>query len=44
MNTIKTMIQSNVRVLAIEAERTVVFDRSEMIRLADENDIAIICE
>ena len=42
--TIETMIRCNVRALAIEAQRTVVFDRSEMIRMADENNIAIICE
>lgn len=42
--TIDTMSRYNVRVLAIEAERTVVFDRSEMIRMANEHQIAIICE
>ena len=42
--TIETMSRYNVRALAIEAQRTVVFDRSEMIRMADDNDIAIICE
>ncbi len=44
VKTIETMSQHDVRVLAIEAGRTVVFDRSEMIRTANENDIAIICE
>jgi hypothetical protein len=44
VKTIETMIQSDVRALAVEAQRTVVFDRSEMIRLANENDIAIVCE
>jgi len=44
MKTIETMNQYDVRVLAIEAEKTVVFDRSEMIRVANENNIAIICE
>ena len=44
VKTIETMSQYDVRGLAIEAGRTVVFDRSEMIRVANENDIAIICE
>ena len=44
VKTIETMSQCGVRVLAIEAGRTVVFDRVEMIRAANENDIAIICE
>lgn len=42
--TIETMRQSNVRVLAIEAGKTVVFDRLEMIRTANEYDITIVCE
>jgi UDP-2,3-diacylglucosamine hydrolase len=44
VKTIEIMSQYHVRALAIEADRTVVFDRSEMIRLANENDIAIICQ
>ena len=44
VKTIDIMSQYNVRALAIEANRTVVFDRSEMIRLANENEIAIICQ
>ncbi|BBO88640.1 LpxI family protein [Desulfosarcina ovata] len=44
IRTIETMVQANVRVLAIEAGKTVVFDRTEMVRIADENQIAIICE
>ena len=42
--TVETMCRYKVRALAIEAQRTVVFDRSEMIRIADENNIAIVCE
>ncbi len=42
LKTIETMIQSDVRVLAIEAERTVAFDRKEMIRMANANNIAIV--
>jgi len=44
VKTIETMIRYNVRALAIEAERTVVFDRSEMVSMADNNNIAIVCE
>ncbi|BBO81388.1 hypothetical protein DSCO28_19540 [Desulfosarcina ovata subsp. sediminis] len=43
IRTIETMVQADVRVLAIEAGKTVVFDRMEMVRIADENQIAIIC-
>lgn len=39
--TIRTMIEANVRVLALEAGKAVVFDRQEMIRLADSAGIAI---
>jgi DUF1009 family protein len=42
--TIETMKQYDVRALAVEAGKTVVFDRHEMICAANENDIAIICE
>jgi DUF1009 family protein len=42
--TIETMQTYNVRALAIEANRTVVFDREEMIRLANAGGIAITCE
>jgi hypothetical protein len=42
--TIVTMSRFGVRVLAIEAGRTLVFDRSEMIRSANASDITIICE
>ena len=44
VQTIYTMSQYDVRAIAIEAGRTVVFDRPEMIRTANENNIAIICE
>ena len=44
VKTIETMSQYDVGVLAIEADRTVVFDRLEMTRMANENNIAIICE
>lgn len=41
--TIRTMCSANVRVLAIEAGKTLIFDKSEMIRLADDNKISILC-
>jgi DUF1009 family protein len=44
VQTIHTMSQYDVRVIAIEAGKTIVFDRSEMIRTANEYNIAIICE
>lgn len=44
VQTIETMSHYDVHVIAIEAGRTVVFDRSEMISAANENDITIICE
>lgn len=44
VKTIEVMSQHGVQALAIEAGRTIVFDRPEMIRLADEKRIAIICQ
>ena len=44
IETIKTMCNANVRVLAIEAGKTLIFDKSEMIRLADDNTISILCQ
>jgi UDP-2,3-diacylglucosamine hydrolase len=43
MKTIETMSHSKVCAIAIEAGRTLVFDRAEMIRAANENNISIIC-
>lgn len=42
VQTIKTMHESGARVLAIEAGRAVVFDRKEMIELANRFKIAIV--
>jgi len=42
VETIKTMIEVRASVLAVEAEKTIVFDREEMVRLADQNKIAIL--
>jgi DUF1009 family protein len=44
IGTIESMVNANVRVLAIEAEKTLIFDKSEMIRLADDNQISILCQ
>jgi DUF1009 family protein len=44
IKTIEMMNQFNVRALAIEADRTIVFNRTEMIRLANEKEIAIVCQ
>lgn len=43
VKTIQTMSDVHASVLAVEADKTLVFDRQEMVRLADENGIAIIC-
>lgn len=40
--TIRTMDRAGVRVLAIEAQKAVVFDRPEMIALANDRDISIV--
>ncbi len=40
--TVQTMIESNSRVLAIEAGKAVVFDKEEMIRLADQHNISVV--
>ena len=42
VQTIQTMLAAGIAVLAIEAGRTVVFDKEEMITLADENNMTII--
>lgn len=42
--TIAVMARSDVRAMAIEAGKTVVFDREEMIRAANSHNITIICE
>ena len=42
VKTIKTMRDVGASVLAVEAGKTVVFDREEMVALADRNGIAII--
>lgn len=42
LKTIKTMSSVNASVLAVEAGKTVVFDKDEMVALADQTRIAII--
>ena len=44
IQTIRTMVEAGVRMLVIEAGGAVVFDREEMVRLADENGIVIVAE
>jgi len=44
VNTIETMNRSDVRTVAIEAQKTLVFDREEMVAKADEYNISIVCE
>lgn len=42
INTVNVMSKVNASVLAIEAGKTLVFEKEEMIRLADSNGIAIV--
>ncbi|MBW1867028.1 MAG: UDP-2,3-diacylglucosamine diphosphatase LpxI, partial [Deltaproteobacteria bacterium] len=42
VQTIETMQTAGARVLVVEADRAVVFDREEMIDLADRANIAIV--
>lgn len=42
VQTIRTMYESGVKVLAVEAKKAVVFDREEMITLADNSGISIV--
>ncbi|RLB00566.1 MAG: hypothetical protein DRG83_11335, partial [Deltaproteobacteria bacterium] len=42
LNTIQTMIEAGASVLVLEAGKTIMFDREEMIRLANKNKISIV--
>lgn len=42
LETIKTMIEVKASVLAIEAEKTLIFDKEKMKELADKNKISIV--
>ena len=42
VQTIQMIVEVNARALAIEAGKAVVFDKEEMIKLADQNGIAVV--
>ncbi len=42
LNTIRTMIEAGASVLVLEAGKTIMFDRNEMIQLANKNKISIL--
>ncbi len=42
VSTIQTMIEAGAACLCITAGKTLLFDREEMLRLADENKITIV--
>ena len=42
VQTIQAIVEVNARALAIEAGKAVVFDKEEMIKLADQNGIAVV--
>ncbi|MFC1885191.1 UDP-2,3-diacylglucosamine diphosphatase LpxI domain-containing protein, partial [Thermodesulfobacteriota bacterium] len=42
LETVKTMKEVNASVLAIESNKTLMFDKSEMINFADNSNISII--
>ncbi len=42
IGTVQTMWQSGARVLAVEAQRTILVDREQMIRFAESNQISIV--
>jgi UDP-2,3-diacylglucosamine hydrolase len=42
LSTMKTMISAGATALAIDANRTLVIDRDELIKLADEHNIAVV--
>ena len=42
LNTVKTMHESNIKAIAVEAGKALVFDRDDMIRFADQHKIAIV--
>ena len=42
LTTIETMVETNTTALAIDAGRTLLLDKEEMLRRANENDIAIL--
>ena len=44
LKTVESMAKVKASVLALEAGKTLMFDRSDMIRLADKSGIAIVSE
>jgi DUF1009 family protein len=42
LSTLKTMIAAGAAALVIDAGRTLVFDRDEFVKTADEHDIAVV--
>jgi len=42
INTIETMIKANAKTLALQADKTIILDKEEVIALADKNKISII--
>ena len=42
LSTLKTMIAAGATALAIDAERTLVFDRDEFVKMADDHKIAVV--
>ncbi len=40
--TIRTMVEAKARVLAVEAGKTLLFDREETLSLADSADISVV--
>ena len=42
VQTVKTMVEAGAGVLVVEAGKAVVFDREEMIDMADEYGIAVV--
>ena len=42
VETIRTMVEVKASVLAVEAKKTIVFDREDMVGLADEHKIAVL--
>ena len=44
LKTVESMSKVKASALALEAGKTLIFDKSEMIRFADQAGIAIICQ
>jgi DUF1009 family protein len=44
LRTVENMSRVKASVLALEAGKTLIFDRPEMIRYADQSGISIVCQ